>query len=96
MADLVLLSKHEWCGFFFNSGFPQRSRGLQKAQYTPGLPYDHEIKLPLLSSPYLSLGHFFLREAFLYKLAGERGVVEPNKGDSKKGVGVNQYFHLEP
>jgi hypothetical protein len=67
------------------------SRDLQKVQYTSGLPHDHEVKLPFLSSPYLSLGHFFLREAFLCKLAGEGG--EPNKGESKIGVGVFTFRH---
>ncbi len=85
--------------FSLTLGFPQMSRGLQKAQYTPGLPYDHEVKLPLLSSPYLSLGHFFLREAFLCKLAGKMGgrwwsqIKETAK---KHGRFTILYIHSEP
>jgi hypothetical protein len=40
--------------FSLTLGIPEMSRGLQKAQYTPGLSPDREIKMPLVSSSALS------------------------------------------
>jgi hypothetical protein len=40
--------------FSLTLGIPEMSRGLQKAQYTPGQSPDHELKSPLISSRALS------------------------------------------